>query len=72
MVADAVQKLLKIGFGRDRVHHEAVLRPVSRQSVQVALERSVLLVRLLENDSDVSGIEIESSIWDHAGVVDDL
>lgn len=72
MVTDVVQKLLEVGFGGNRVHHEAVLRSISRQSIQVALERLILLVGLLENDSDVSGIEIESRIWDHTGVVNDL
>ena len=72
MVADTVQKLLEIGFGRDRVHHEAVLRSVSRQSIQVALERLVLLVRLLKDDGDIGGVEIESCIWDHTGVVNNL
>lgn len=37
VVADFVDELLEIGFGGDRMHHEAVLRSVSRQGVQVTL-----------------------------------
>lgn len=54
------------------MHHEAVLRSVSRQSIQVALERLVMLVRLLKNDSDISGVEIESCIRYDTWIVNDL
>lgn len=54
------------------MHHETVLRSVSRQGIQTALERLVLLVRLLKNDGDIGSVEIKSLIWDHTGVVNDL
>lgn len=54
------------------MHHEAVLRSVSGQSIQIALERLVMLVRLLKDDSDVSGIKIEPCIRYDTGVVNDL
>lgn len=38
VMADVVDKLLEIGFGGNRMHHEAVLRSVSRQRVQVTFE----------------------------------
>ena len=72
MVADTIQELLEIGFGRDRVHHETVLRSVSGQSIQVALERLVMLVRLLKDDSDVSGVEIKSCVRYDTGIMNDL
>ena len=54
------------------MHHEAILRPVSRQSIQVALERFVTLVRLLKNDSNISRVEIESCIRYDTGIVNNL
>lgn len=60
MTTHAVDEFLDVGLRRDRVHHEAVLGSVSRQRVEVVLERSVLLVRLLKDDCDVSRVEFES------------
>lgn len=54
------------------MHHEAVLRSVSGQSIQIALEGLVMLVRLLKDDSDISGIKIESCIRYDTRVVNDL
>lgn len=54
------------------MHHEAVLRSVSGQSIQVTLERFVMLVGLLEDDGDVSGVKIEPCIRYDTGIVNDL
>jgi hypothetical protein len=72
MAAHAVDEFLDVGLGRDRVHHEAVLGSVSRQGVEVLLERLVLFVRLLKDDCNVGRVEFKSCIWDNSRVVDDL